>query len=240
MALIKFAVGMFNEQYAKAPLLTTIAVNGLLGGIADTVAQTLTAVKTNYKHKQWVKAHGEPAPIASEVDIELDEKTLMAWKQAVLPRAPVPAQPFDPERLLRFVGYGVAMAPVQFGWFKLLGKAFPITKTAAMGPALKRMVCDQLVFAPFGVAAFFTAMTLAEGGRKAAVKKKLQDMYLPTLKTNWFVWPAVQIINFRFMPVHFQLPFVSTVGIAWTAYLSLTNAAEDVEIVSHLPSTISL
>lgn len=25
-------------------------------------------------------------------------------------------------------------------------------------------------------------------------------------------------------------PFVSTVGIAWTAYLSLTNAAEDVQL----------
>jgi protein Mpv17 len=99
-----------------------------------------------------------------------------------------------------------------------------------------------------GIACFFTAMTVAEGGGRRAVYQKLRDMYVPTLKANFMVWPAVQIINFRLMPVQFQLvrpylsccletysanfgtqPFVSSVGIAWTAYLSLTNAAEDVE-----------
>lgn len=70
-------------------------------------------------------------------------------------------------------------------------------------------------------------MTIAEGGGKRAVTHKLGDMYLPTLKANFMVWPLVQIINFRIMPVQFQLPFVSTIGIAWTAYLSLSNAAED-------------
>jgi protein Mpv17 len=29
------------------------------------------------------------------------------------------------------------------------------------------------------------------------------------------------------MPLQFQIPFVSTIGIAWTAYLSLSNASED-------------
>ncbi|KAL5604025.1 hypothetical protein BROUX41_002021 [Berkeleyomyces rouxiae] len=244
MAFIKLAISMFNEQYAKSPLLTTVTVNGVLGGIADTVAQTITAVKANYKVKKWTNPHGSAgvggqAGADVDAEIELDEKTMMAWKKAILPRAPVPAQPFDPERLLRFVGYGMAMAPVQFGWFKLLGRAFPLTKSAAMAPALKRMTCDQLIFAPFGVGVFFTAMTLAEGGGRPAIQKKLQDMYLPTLKTNWLVWPAVQIVNFRFMPVQFQLPFVSTVGIAWTAYLSLANATEDAEII-RLPSEISL
>ena len=55
------------------------------------------------------------------------------------------------------------------------------------------------------------------------------------------VWPTVQILNFRVMPIQFQIvsaarastaltraqPFVSTVGIAWTAYLSLTNSSEE-------------
>lgn len=86
-------------------------------------------------------------------------------------------------------------------------------------------------------------MTVAEGGGRRAVGHKLREMYLPTLKANFMVWPAVQMINFRLMPLQFQLvsyfipqpefavltllqPFVSTVGIAWTAYLSLSNSAE--------------
>lgn len=48
-------------------------------------------------------------------------------------------------------------------------------------------------------------MTVAEGGGKRAVTHKLRDMYLPTLKANYMVWPLVQIINFRLMPLQFQL-----------------------------------
>ena len=70
-------------------------------------------------------------------------------------------------------------------------------------------------------------MTIAEGGGKRALAKKFQDVYIPSLKANYVLWPAVQIVNFRFMPLQFQLPFVSTVGIAWTAYLSLTNSSDE-------------
>jgi protein Mpv17 len=70
-------------------------------------------------------------------------------------------------------------------------------------------------------------MTIAEGGGRRAVQAKLREMYVPTMKTNYMVWPVVQLVNFRVMPIQFQLPFVSCVGIAWTAYLSLTNAADE-------------
>ena len=90
-------------------------------------------------------------------------------------------------------------------------------------------------------------MTVCEGGGKRAITRKFQDVYVPALKANFLVWPAVQLINFRVMPIQFQIvslnclmftssriglisnlqPFVSTIGIAWTAYLSLTNSAEE-------------
>ena len=48
-------------------------------------------------------------------------------------------------------------------------------------------------------------MTVAVGGGRRAVSHKLRDMYIPTLKANYMVWPLVQIINFRIMPIQFQL-----------------------------------
>ncbi len=60
-------------------------------------------------------------------------------------------------------------------------------------------------FAITGIAAFFTIMTVAEGGGRRAVQTKLRDMYVPTIKANYMVWPLVQIVNFRLMPVQFQL-----------------------------------
>jgi len=125
------------------------------------------------------------------------------------------------------MSYGFLMAPVQFVWFGRLTKWFPITTKSAAVPALKRVALDQLMFAPVGLSAFFTFMTVAEGGGKNEIVRKFQDIYIPTLRANYILWPAVQILNFRVMPLQFQIPFVSTVGIAWTAYLSLTNQAED-------------
>lgn len=48
-------------------------------------------------------------------------------------------------------------------------------------------------------------MTIAEGGGKRALTQKFRDVYLPTLKANFVLWPAVQIINFRVIPIQFQI-----------------------------------
>ncbi|KAG7287231.1 hypothetical protein NEMBOFW57_006737 [Staphylotrichum longicolle] len=228
MAIFARLTSRFNAYYDERPLLTMMVSNAVLGGIADTVAQTITSIR-----ERAVRKHPDgrlnPREDALAIEIhELDRKNPLNERD-LIPDSKLLPPPFDFERLTRFMAYGFCMAPVQFRWFKLLEKTFPITKTAAFVPAMKRVAFDQLIFAPFGVACFFTAMTIAEGGGKRAVYHKMRDMYVPTLKANYMLWPAVQVINFRLMPVQFQLPFVSTVGIAWTAYLSLTNAAENAQ-----------
>lgn len=220
MTLVARLVARYNAFYAERPVLTMMVTNAVLGGIADTVAQSITAVRQRALRKAPI------SPGARETAYELDVKDPITERELIPGSKDLPP-PFDFERLTRFMAYGFAMAPLQFKWFGFLSRTFPITKTSAFGPAMKRVAFDQIIFAPFGVACFFSVMTVAEGGGRRAVMSKLRDMYVPTLKANYAVWPAVQVINFRLMPVQFQLPFVSTVGIAWTAYLSLTNAAEE-------------
>lgn len=48
-------------------------------------------------------------------------------------------------------------------------------------------------------------MTMAEGGGRTALVNKFRDVYVPTLKANYILWPAVQILNFRVMPIQFQI-----------------------------------
>ncbi|TQV93652.1 vacuolar membrane protein [Cordyceps javanica] len=207
-------------------LITMMVTNALLGGIADTVAQVITA----FRHRVVRKPGGAKDETITVEMHELGRKSPYYEKNSLGDFGPSTGRPpsFDFERLTRFMGYGFCVAPLQFRWFKLLERLFPMSKTSSFGPALKRVAFDQIVFAPFGVALFFTAMTVAEGGGRRAVSNKLRDMYVPTLKANYVVWPAVQLVNFRLMPVQYQLvsPFVSTVGIAWTAYLSLTNSTD--------------
>jgi len=224
MAIMSRLSMKFNQYYAERPVLTMMVTNAVLGGIADTVAQSITSIRQRAVRKPGGVREEDAMAIEIhklDVDNPLSEHEL-------IPNSSLLPPPFDFERMTRFMAYGFMMAPLQFKWFKFLSRAFPITKGSnAFVPTMKRVAFDQLVYAPVGVAAFFVIMTIAEGGGKRAVTHKLRDMYMPTLKANYMVWPAVQLLNFRVIPLQFQLPFVSSVGIAWTAYLSLSNASEE-------------
>jgi len=200
-----------------------MVTNSILGGIADTCAQTITSIRERAVRKPGGVT--EKDTFAREIH-ELDEKNpLPKYKTDLIPPSRNLPPPFDFERLTRFMAWGFIMAPIQFKWFQLLSKTFPITKQSGTSQALKRVVCDQVVFAPFGLGLFFSYLTVAEGQGPRAIKKKMEQVYVPTLKANYMIWPLVQILNFRIIPLQFQLPFVSTVGIFWTCYISLANSA---------------
>ncbi|KAF2856154.1 hypothetical protein T440DRAFT_494962 [Plenodomus tracheiphilus IPT5] len=220
MAAVSLLARKYNSYYAQRPVLTTMITNAVLGGIADTVAQTLTAVR-----QRAVRKGDKDDFLAIEIH-DLDRRNPFN-ENDLIPESKKLPPPFDFERTTRFMSYGFLMSPIQHRWFRFLSATFPVTKTATWLPALKRVAFDQFLFAPAGLACFFTFMTIAEGGGKRAVQRKFQDVYVPALKANFLIWPTVQIINFRVMPIQYQIPFVSTVGIAWTAYLSLTNSAEE-------------
>lgn len=120
-----------------------MVTNAVLGGIADTVAQSITVARQRALRK------APTSPGARETAYELDLKDPLTDRE-LIPESKILPPPFDFERLTRFMAYGFAMAPIQFRWFKFLEKTFPITKTSAVGPAMKRVVFDQLIFAPVG------------------------------------------------------------------------------------------
>ncbi|KAJ5599373.1 hypothetical protein N7450_000440 [Penicillium hetheringtonii] len=214
MAVATRIAAKFNTYYAEKPVLTTMVTNAVLGGVADTVAQLITAFQTRSQQR----SEGGDGFISIEFSDFDKEKPPAVGEFGYAQRSP---SPFDFERLTRFMAYGF------FLWPPCSSSAFPLTKKNPTAPVFKRVAFDQFIFAPFGLACFFTYMTIAEGGGKRALTQKFRDVYLPTLKANFVLWPAVQILNFRVIPIQFQIPFVSCIGIAWTAYLSLTNSSEE-------------
>lgn len=73
------------------------------------------------------------------------------------------------------------------------------------------------------LAAFIGVMGTMEGRSPPQIRQKYADLYKPALITNWQVWPIAQLINFRFMPLPYRVPFQSACGVFWTLYLSLIN-----------------
>jgi hypothetical protein len=163
MAVVSRLKAKFNNYYAERPsmllqtsysgghsnghaVLTMMITNAVLGGIADTVAQSITAIRVSALRKPGGITKDDT--VAIEIH-ELDRKNPL-HDQDLIPDSKFLPPPFDFERLTRFMAYGFMMAPVQFTWFKFLSRAFPITKNAGLGPALKMVAFDQLVFAPVG------------------------------------------------------------------------------------------
>ncbi|KAI7820783.1 hypothetical protein BC939DRAFT_425626 [Gamsiella multidivaricata] len=173
------------------------------------------------------------------------QEMIQGGKDAVKERMPSTSDSsFDFARMGRFMLYNFSVAPIIHGWYTVLDKKFPIQSTSnpavssvaatkipapnskfvqTMTPALKRMVGDQVLFAPVGLALLFSGLTVLEGGGIEEIKDKLNSTYIDALKANYAVWPLVQLVNFSVMPLQLRLPFVSVVGIAWNAYLSFAN-----------------
>ncbi|XP_026856446.2 protein Mpv17 isoform X2 [Electrophorus electricus] len=62
---------------------------------------------------------------------------------------------------------------------------------------------------------------VAGGTKTAAMKKMLVDQdYFDALISNYYLWPAVQIGNFYFIPLHHRLAVVQIVAVVWNSYLS--------------------
>lgn len=146
MAVISRLAAKFNGYYADRPVLTMMITNAVLGGIADTVAQSITSIRLAALRKPGGVQKDDT--LAIEIG-ELDRKNPLHDRD-LIPNTSALPPPFDFERLTRFMAYGFMMAPVQFKWFQFLSRAFPITKSSALGPALKMVAFDQLIFAPVG------------------------------------------------------------------------------------------
>lgn len=128
---------------------------------------------------------------------------------------------FDYPRLRRAVIFGAFIfAPIGDRWYRVLNSVL-VSLSKVVNTAV-RVSMDQLGFAPFiGIPLYFSAMTAMEGGDniKEKVQQKLKANWWNTLTANWTVWPAVQTVNFAFVPVQLRLLVVNTISIAWNCYL---------------------
>ncbi|KAI8369257.1 uncharacterized protein BYT42DRAFT_607716 [Radiomyces spectabilis] len=218
----------YNRSYNKRPILTLCVTNGILGVFSDGLAQTIT----------YYEAKSEQG--RNKLDKHLPDK--LKEHEDLWP----PTPKYDITRTLRFAAYNFCVAPLAGKWYMFLDKFFPMPVASTVASkaaqiavkrqgdkmAIKRMVTDQALFAPAGLVVFFTAMGFAETRKWEGVKEKFEDAFVPALITNYKVWPLVQFINFKFMPLQYRLPFVSSLGILWNAYLSwLNNASKQEEYV---------
>jgi protein Mpv17 len=177
----------FHFHYGARPVLTLCVVSSLLASISDTLAQTVETIRAR------AKAAAKSKDAAVLDGIEMNEKTPSPGRDSPAGRgagsftwtsAERPVE-FDFPRMIRFMGYGFLFAPIavlaprfpcidwKYTWFGILDRHFPAT---GFGQVLLRTLVDQVCMSPFGLALFFTFITLAEGGGQRALKRKFLEV----------------------------------------------------------------
>ena len=108
----------------------------------------------------------------------------------------------------------VTTTPAIFGpaatkWFAFLPKAVRIPGRPNL-EIFSRVMVDQCVFATANLGCFLSTMALLEG---SSPKDKLREAFIPAYKKNWMVWPGVQILNFKFVPLESRVLVVNCVAL---------------------------
>ncbi|KNA15315.1 hypothetical protein SOVF_099240 [Spinacia oleracea] len=180
------------------PLKTQIASSGVLWGIGDIAAQYITH-STAHKH----------LPL-----LDGDERFIINWKRTAL------TSMFG----LGFVG------PVGHFWYEGLDKL--IRLRLRLEPKTVRFVAtkvaaDGIIFGPFDLFAFFTYMGFASGKSILEVKEDVKRDFLPALILEGGAWPIIQVANFRYVPVRYQLLYVNMFCLLDSAFLSWLEQQKD-------------
>uniref|UniRef100_A0A6B2LKY0 Uncharacterized protein n=1 Tax=Arcella intermedia TaxID=1963864 RepID=A0A6B2LKY0_9EUKA len=144
---------------------------------------------------------------------------------------------FEWTRCAKMCIYGAVLSgPLNHYWYRLLDQRITAGRSLGwLGHSMdyKKLLLDQVVFAPFIVGAFLASMAVLDGKYKN-IKEKLESDFLPTLKLNYYLWPAAQFINFRFVPSHHRVGYVSLVIVGWSCLLSWSTSQSKIKHAKEL------
>jgi len=132
-------------------------------------------------------------------------------------------QKHDLARTGRMALYGGAIfGPAATTWFKFLQQRVIINGNAkSTSTTIARVAADQLVFTPINLRCFLSSMAIMEG---SSPQKKLESTYGTAITKNWMVWPWVQLVNFKIVPLEHRVLVVNVVALGWNCYLSFLNS----------------
>ncbi|KAF2713561.1 hypothetical protein K504DRAFT_424277 [Pleomassaria siparia CBS 279.74] len=120
----------------------------------------------------------------------------------------------------RMAAYGgVVFGPAATKWYNFL--ASRVNLSSKNGTIAARVACDQFVFAPINMGVFLSSMAYFEG---SSPKERLKKAYVPGMTNNFLLWPWVQAVNFRFVPLEHRVLVVNFVALGWNCYLSFLNS----------------
>lgn len=174
--------------------------SGFLWGVGDIAAQYITHATAKSRLQLSVT--------------DADEKFKVNWKRVAVTSS---------------FGFGF-VGPVGHFWYEGLDRF--IRLKLQLPPKSPRFVAtkvamDSIIFGPLDLFVFFTYMGFSAGKNVAQVKEDLKRDFLPALVLEGGIWPIVQVANFRYVPVRYQLLYVNIFCLLDSVFLSWVEQQKD-------------
>ncbi|CAL9132997.1 unnamed protein product [Musa textilis] len=115
------------------------------------------------------------------------------------------------------------VGPIGHYWYEYLDRIIQVRlqlQPKSMKFVTSKVAADGLIFGPLDLLIFFSYMGLASGRSISQVKEDVKRDFLPALIVGGTVWPIVQVANFRFVPVRYQLLYVNLFCLLDSSFLS--------------------
>ncbi|GJZ82189.1 Mpv17-like protein [Tanacetum coccineum] len=127
--------------------------------------------------------------------------------------------------------FGMAfVGPVGHFWYEGLDR-FLKTRLQYQPKSMRfvatKVALDGIIFGPVDLFVFFSYMGFASGKTVNQVKEDVKRDFLPALILEGGIWPIVQVANFRFIPVRYQLLYVNSFCLLDSCFLSWLEQQQD-------------
>ncbi|XP_078431791.1 peroxisomal membrane 22 kDa (Mpv17/PMP22) family protein [Wolffia australiana] len=196
------------------PVKTQIVSSGFLWGLGDVAAQRVT-------HSTLSKLADDTPTSDSDKDFKIN------WRRVAV------SSMFG----FAFVG------PVGHHWYEFLDKFIRhrlLMKPKSMKFVAAKVAADGLIFGPLDLLVYFSYIGLASGKSVAQVKEDVKRDFLPGFVVGGGIWPLVQVANFRFVPVRYQLLYVNVFCLLDSSFLSWLQQQGDASWKQWFTSVASL
>mmetsp|Transcript_41713 Transcript_41713/g.163705 ORF Transcript_41713/g.163705 Transcript_41713/m.163705 type:complete len:251 (-) Transcript_41713:54-806(-) len=120
--------------------------------------------------------------------------------------------------------------PIYHFVYQFLEARFP----AAVGARnlITQVVLDQLIVCPLYFPVFFSGSGMLEGKTLQEIREQILRDSWPLCKLSWMVYPFVQGMNFRFVPLELRTVTLSLVDFWFVIVMSIVSHAESEPIPS--------
>lgn len=202
----------YQMQLATNPVPTQVISSGILWGTGDIGAQYVSFLTRKHRNQHSSDKVGKRFKIE--------------WKRVAT---------------TSMFGFGF-VGPVGHFWYE--GLEHVTRHSFRLQPSswqfvTAKLAADSLLFGPVHLLAFFTYMGLASGKTFDEVKVDVKRDFLPAFMTEGCAWPMVQAVNFRFVPVRYQLLYVNFFCLLDSAFLSWFEQQDDAPWKRRLKSLLS-